>query len=90
MDNGAYSFTKRVSIEGLAYPISFTFRMLSGAHKSAYKVRTANPVSDFNLIHNKVHDITTFQYENENIIPKWLTNDKYAEAKLSEAIAGTW
>ena len=86
MENGSYAFTKRIIIEGMMFPVSFIFRMLNG-DKKQYKIRTSNPVCDFNI--SAINKNSIFQYEDENTIPQWLRNDKNTETKLSEAIANT-
>ena len=73
------------------HPIYFMFCMLRGEYKGQYKVWTNNPPSDFNM-HLSNIDTTyisinsSYVFDDENALPRWLRYDKHAQKKLSEAI----
>ena len=89
MELAQYAFTKRIIIEGMSYPVAFTFRMLTGAYETEYNIRSSNPLSDFNMHNNGIPGNTTFWFKDENEIPAWLKKDKSAQLKLSHAILST-
>ena len=90
MELAQYAFTKRIIIEGMFYPIAFTFRMLTGAYEKEYNIRSNNPLSDFNMHNNGIPGNTTFRFRDENSLPDWLVKDKDVQMKLSQAIVSTW
>ena len=81
-------FSKRIMIDGLIYPILFTFRMMHRGNRIEYKVRTSNPDSDFNM-YNSQTGASQFIFSDEKELPEWIHHDKNAQMKISAAIAST-
>jgi len=90
MESGRYSFTKRILIEGMAYPVNFIFHMLNGANGTEYKVRTSNPSGEFNMYITRANNVTIYKFEDPADVPEWLRGDKDAQHKLSDAILSVY
>ena len=83
------TFRKKIIIDGLHYPVFFTFRVLHTNHRTEYKVRTYNPDSDFNMHNTNMGEAKLFKFSDETEIPEWIHSDKNAQEKLSTAIVDT-